>query len=463
MRIRFFAIALSAALLGLCACVGLTRTNGGEQAGSMQSVQHIVYMVQENRSFDHYFGQLGQYRAANNFGPASDIDGLPATAWNAADNGTIIHSFHLATTCLEELSDDWMESHVDMNENHPGSSTILLDGFVHIAGGYALAFGELDTLGVRAMGYYTQDELPYYYFLASQYATSDRWFSPVPTESIPNRIYLIAATSAGHAHAPTDTYPCCEPQIPDTIFSEMQSAGVSWKIYYTDTLPNGQPLTDLGQFWPNFAAQHAANIVPVSQYFTDLANNTLPQVSFIQAGLASGRDEHPGGQTTTGEGGNDIQKGALYVSNLINGLMSSSSWPSSVFILSYDEGGGFYDHVPPQAAVQPDGIKPLDLIPDDSIIQPPANFNQTGFRLPLMVISPFSKRHYVSHTVADYTAILKLIETRFGLPNLTQRDAAQMDMSEFFDFSNATVSNIPLPPAQPVAGLCNPANLPASP
>ena len=97
----------------------------------------------------------------------------------------------------------------------------------------------------------------------------------------------------------------------------MQSAGVSWKIYYTDTLPNGQPLTDLGQFWPNFAAQHSANIVPVSQYFTDLANNTLPQVSFIQAGLASGRDEHPGGQTTTGEGGNDIQKGALYVSSLV--------------------------------------------------------------------------------------------------------------------------------------------------
>ena len=204
----------------------------------------------------------------------------------------------------------------------------------------------------------------------------------------------------------------------------MQSAGVSWKIYYTDTLPNGQPLTDLGQFWPNFAAQHSANIVPVSQYFTDLANNTLPQVSFIQAGLASGRDEHPGGQTTTGEGGNDIQKGALYVSNLINGLMSSSSWPSSVFILSYDEGGGFYDHVPPQAAVQPDGIKPLDLIPDDSIIQPPANFNQTGFRLPLMVISPFSKRHYVSHTVADYTAILKLMEPDSVFPislNATRR------------------------------------------
>jgi len=144
-------------------------------------------------------------------------------------------------------------------------------------------------------------------------------------------------------------------------------------------------------------------------------------------------------------------------------LMSSSSWASSIFILSYDEGGGFYDHVPPQAAVQPDGIKPLDLIPGDSIVNPPADFNQTGFRLPLMVISPFSKKHYVSHTVADNTAILKLIETRFGLPSLTKRDAAQMDMSEFFDFNNSALSNIPVPPAQPVAGLCNPTDLPASP
>ncbi len=460
---RFLALALLAALLGLSSCVGLTRTGGGQQVGSAQSLHHIIFMVQENRSFDHYFGQLGQYRAANNFGAASDIDGLPATAWNAADDGTILHSFHLSTTCLDELSDDWMESHVDMNENHPGSSTILLDGFAHIAGGYALAFGESDTRGVRAMGYYTDNELPYYYFLASQFATSDRWFSPVPTESIPNRIYMMAGTSAGHAHAPTDQYPCCEPQIPKTIFHELQAAGISWKIYYTDTLPNGQPLTDIGQFWPNFAAQHAANIVPVSQYFTDLANNALPQVSFIQAGLGSGRDEHPGGQITPGQGGNDIQKGALYVSSLINALMGSSSWTSSAFILSFDEGGGFYDHVPPQSAVQPDGIKPLDLIPSDSIINPPADFNQTGFRLPLMVVSPFSKRHYVSHTVADNTAILKLIETRFGVSSLTQRDAAQIDMSEFFDFTNAPSSNVPLPPAQPVAGLCNPTDLPVSP
>lgn len=157
MRALSSAVALAAALLALCSCVGLTRTGGGGEAGSLQSVQHIVYMVQENRTFDHYFGQLGQYREANNLGAASDIDGLPSWAWNAADNGTILHPFHLATTCVEEFSDDWMESHIDMNENHAGSSTILLDGFVHISGAYALFFGESDTLGVRAMGYYDQN------------------------------------------------------------------------------------------------------------------------------------------------------------------------------------------------------------------------------------------------------------------------------------------------------------------
>ncbi|HLH05907.1 MAG TPA: alkaline phosphatase family protein [Terriglobales bacterium] len=460
---RYSALALCVALLALCSCVGLTRTGGGSEAGSEQVLQHIVFMVQENRSFDHYFGQLGAYRAANGFGAATDVDGLPANTSNPGYTGGSINSFHLTTTCLEELSGDWFESHADMNYENPGSTTALMDGFARIAGGYAQFFGELNLSGSRAMGYYDQDELPYYYWMASQYATSDRWFSPVLSESIPNRLYLMAATSAGHAHAPTDQYPCCEQQNLPTIFHLLQAANVTWKIYYTDTLPNGQPLTDINQYWPSFAAQHAANIVSVSQYFTDLANNALPAVAFIQAGLGSGRDEHPGGQTTTGEGGNDIQKGALYVSSLINALMSSSSWSSSAFILSFDEAGGFYDHVPPQSAAQPDGIKPMDLISTDANLNPQPDFNQTGFRIPMIVVSPFAKSHYVSHTVADNTAILKFIEIRFGLPSLTKRDASEMDMSEFFDFTGAPSSNVGVPPAQPVAGLCNPANVPAAP
>jgi phospholipase C len=223
---------------------------------------------------------------------------------------------------------------------------------------------------------------------------------------------------------------------------------------------NGQPLTDINNYWPKFAAAHAKNIVPVSQYFKDVANGTLPSVAFIQAGLGSGRDEHPGGQQVMGEGGNDIQLGARYVAEIVNSLMFSPSWKDSVFILSFDEPGSFYDHVSPQPAEIPDSTPVLDLQPKDSVIQPTGGFDRTGFRLPMMVISPFTKKHYVSHTTADNTAIMKLISTRFNVRSLSRRDSSQMDMTEFFDFQNVPWATPPQSPVQPVEGRCNPLNIP---
>jgi phospholipase C len=130
----------------------------------------------------------------------------------------------------------------------------------------------------------------------------------------------------------------------------------------------------------------------------------------------------------------------------------------SVFILTFDEFGGFYDHVPPQPTVSPDGIKPVDLFSYD-ICAPPktgptCDFVYTGYRLPLVVVSPYTRQNYVSHTVADLTAILKLIETRFNLSPLTQRDAAQMDMTEFLDFSDPPWMTPPTPPVQATNGAC---------
>lgn len=303
-------MALFALVVILCGCRGIT---GAPVEGTIQSdptalrnsVNHILFMVQENRSFDHYFGKLGEYRAANGVGSATDIDGLPATASNPTLDGMYVHSFHLETTCVEELSPDWLESHVDMNKDHPGSSSTPMDGFVTISAKYALANNKVDTLGARAMGYYDETDLPYYYFMATQFATSDRWFSPLPTLSIPSRIFLQAGTTAGHVHEPDTTNGACCDNIP-TIYHRLQEKGVSWKIYYSDVQANGQPLTDLNNYWPNFAAAHADHIVPIAEYFKDLTNQTLPAVSFIQAGLGSGRDEHPGGQQAEGEGGNDI-------------------------------------------------------------------------------------------------------------------------------------------------------------
>jgi phospholipase C len=201
--------------------------------------------------------------------------------------------------------------------------------------------------------------------------------------------------------------------------------------------------------------QFPQNIVPTSQFITDSQNGTLPQVAMIEPPSNVGLDEHPADDDSVPCC--SIQAGASFVASLVNALMTGPSWKDSAFILTWDEYGGFYDHVPPQPAVSPDGIKPSDLLQGDvcTIVSgPTCDFTYTGFRVPLIVISPFAKRHYVSHTVSDYTAIPKFIETRFGLSSLSARDAAQMDMTEFFDFSNPPWMTPPAPPTQDTSKPC---------
>jgi phospholipase C len=318
--------------------------------------------------------------------------------------------------------------------------------------------GFFDVDGKRAMSYYDGSDFPYYYFLASNFATSDRWFAPTMSRTQPNRMYMLAATSAGHAYPPPPGSP---PLAIQTIFDLLQAAGVTWKVYVTDLSSASPPAQDSALNFFATAAKYPNNIVPVTQFQTDLSNGTLPAVAYIEPGYTAGLDEHPG--IDDGVPGANVQVGAQFVSTLINGLMGSSSWKDSVFILTYDEFGGFYDHVPPQAAVSPDGIKPMDLEPGPppngpdicvSGTGPTCDFVYTGYRVPLIVISPFAKKNYVSHTVADYTAWLKLVETRFKLPSLNQRDAAQMDMTEFFDFQNAPWKTPPTAPVQPTSGPC---------
>jgi phospholipase C len=308
------------------------------------------------------------------------------------------------------------------------------------------------------MGYFTEADLPYYYFLAANFATSDRWFSPVMDRTEPNRMYMLAGTSAGHVYALTPS----QPRLTNpTIFDELQAANISWKVYVTDDFNN--PLSSgsaLSQFVT--AQKYPQNFVFAKQFVSDAQAGNLPAVAMIEPGYNSGLDEHPYGDPT--KPGDGVQTGSAYVSTLVNGFIQSKSWKDSIFILTYDEGGGFYDHVPPQPTVNPDGILPSDLQPTDICYgqtgSGSCDFTFTGYRIPLMVISSFTKKNYVSHTVADYTAILRLIETRFGVNSLTKRDAAQMDMTEFFDFQNVPWATPPQGiPTQPTNEPCN-ANLP---
>src|SRR5216684_268709 len=452
-RVHKFPILCTAGLvLVMCGCQGLK--NGpisNNPNNGIQSINHIVFMAQENRSFDTYFGQLPAYWQANGI-PAQTFDGLPVGASNPSFDGTTtVPAFHLATECIENLSPSWNESHVDWNRNDPTSTTATLDGYVYNAAKYAMANGLTDTAGARAMGYYDGSDLNYYYFMASNFATSDRWFSPAMDRTQVNRMYLLAATSQGYAYPPGTNANDNTPLTAPTIFDALQKAGISWKVYATDYGKNGSdPSTYLTMFAPYAPPkQLPSNVVPATQFVTDAQNGTLPQVAMIEGGYNSGLDEHPK---------NNVQTGAAYVESLINGLMGSQSWKDTVFILTYDEGGGFYDHVPPKAAVNPDGIAPKDLPPTDICANGKGancNFDSTGYRVPLIVVSPFTRMNYVSHTPADYTAILKFIETRFNLPSLTKRDAAQMDMTEFFDFKGVPWATAPTPPSQVTTGVCD--------
>jgi phospholipase C len=446
---KFFALGMTISLMALCGCRGLQSDPGGGGTNpGLESINHIVFMAQENRSFDIYFGQLPAYWQANGY-PSQQFDGMPANASNPNYAGTgTVSAYHVATECTENLTPSWDESHLDWNLTNPTSSTATMDGFVYNAAKFAIDSGYTDTAGIRAMGYYDGSDLNYYYFMASKFATSDRWFSPAMDRTQVNRMYMFAATSQGYAYPPGTDSNDNAPLTAATIFDLLQKAGVSWKVYETD--PDATYLTQFAEYAP--PNQLPANVVPASQFLTDAQNGTLPAVAFIEGGYSSGLDEHPD---------NNIQLGAAYTESLINGFMNSQSWSDSAFILTYDEAGGLYDHVPPQSTVNPDGIAPIDLLPGDICTGnggagANCDFNVTGFRVPMIVISPFTKKNYVSHTVADYTAILKLIETRFQLPSLTLRDAAQMDMTEFFDFQNVPWATPPTQvPAQVTNGVCN--------
>jgi phospholipase C len=460
---------------------------------TVKVLNHIIFMAQENRSLDHYWGALREYWRQNKFADIS-YDGLPqfnptsgaAPLYGAPptnpgcdpnypppndcvenSNSPKIASYNLVTQCIENPSPSWNESHVDWNLTSPVSSTASLDGYVYTNAHDARNNNPpyYDTNGIRSMGYYDGNDLNYYYYMASQFSTSDRWFSPVMSRTQPNRHYLMSATSQGYVY-PIGTNSKDQALLTaPTIFQKLQAAGISWKIYVNPkntpcaSNPTAQCLLSYSyiqdyQWGHTIPTSYPNKLVPISQYFTDVQNGTLPQVAMIEPASPAGLDEHG---SDSDQYPINIQLGAQYVESLINALMASKSWKDSAFILTYDEGGGLYDHVAPHTEANPDGIKPVDLQPMDICTGntgPNCDFTYTGYRVPLLVVSPYAKKHYVNHTAADYTAILRLIETRFGLTALTKRDAGQQNMTGFFNFNFPPWMTPPTPPNQYTGGSC---------
>lgn len=514
--------------------------------GSIQSVDHVIFMMQENHSFDNYFGMLNPYREGNSTngqawnigddGSTYNIDGIDdklSTISNTNDDNQTFSLFKLKSTCVDDMSSAWLASYGDTNTyDFLATRPILSNGFVHNAEGYANSCNTsgtcsgsfTDTAGQRAMGYYDQGFLNYYYYMASQFALSDRWFSPVSSKTIDNRIATFTGgTTQGLVNDPGGDDHLPQLNIP-TIFEELDQANVSWKIYYTVTQgfcldeddcpgssstkypattfsdlsysyqylyenPSGAPCT--GSTVASSAVGDSTNsfcidtnhIAPLATFYTDLTNGTLPSFAFIEAGYGE-NDEHPGS-------GQSVLLGQAEVAKIMNSFMASPEWKDSVFFFAYDEGGGPYDHVPPVPGHSNDntdaavGSTPVGSIPDISTIAVnPDSYNpclppnggpatthcdlvagdpganpqdaaaeqgfaaQLGFRVPNFVLSPFVRRHYVSHIPMDHTAIIKFVEDRFlsSSTHLTARDAVQPNLLDFFDFTAIPWATPPSPP-----------------
>jgi phospholipase C len=319
--------------------------------------------------------------------------------------------------------------------------------------------------------------------MATNFGTSDRWFAPVLSRTELNRDFIYAGTSQGHAYplSPSSPQLTVEP-----IVQALQAAGITWRIYVdgdgtacANETGDQQSECLLENFsylnafnYENVIINSAGgnpdllqNIRPTSQFASDVQNDqTLPQVIIMEPPSTQELDEHPSDNDLFPV---DVQSGAAYAAGLINALMTSPSWKDSAMIFTYDEPGGFYDHVQPQTVPVPDSFaSPTDLQPTDACdganqSSGVCSFGVTGYRLPLIVLSPFAKKNFVSHVVRDTTAWLNFVEERFNIKPLTARDAYWSStspvatMDEFFDYVNIPWATPPSPPTQNNGGSSN--------
>ncbi len=377
-----------------------------EGVDTMPQIEHVIMYMQENHSYDNYFGLLGRGDGLT-VGPG----GLP-TNTNPDLDGNPVGMFHMPSGCdtLDGASQSWNASHISWNDG-------AMDGFIRAADG-----------GTGSMGYWDGTDLPFYHGLASTFPVCDRWFCSMLGQTFPNRRFLQAATSVGIVSTDINEV-LATPDAPNgLIWDRLDANGISWLDYAID-------LADIYLF-PNFAAANSSHIRTFDDFLTDCANGTLPQVSIIS----------PGGTTYSEEAPADVQNGEAYSSSIINSVMHGPAWEKTVLFFMYDEHGGYYDHVPPPAAVAPDAIAPRITVPPDQ----PGGFDQYGMRVPAVVVSPFAKSNYVSHVVHDHTSVLKFIETKFNLGALTLRDANADNLLDTLDFANPGFMT---PPTLPDPGL----------
>lgn len=378
-----------AAGAGVGLSMGLLPSSGSAFAQS-NPIKHIIILCQENRTFDHYFCR---YSGAGQYG-------IPA-GWSVPGGvfGGRTSPYHLPTRITTDISHSWGTIHGEWDNGQ-------MDGFYK-------------TDGLLSMGYYNQSDLTYYYALANNFTLCGNYFCYLLGPTTPNRVALWSGTSGGNTSNSVNQGALNWPTIADLL----DQYGISWKCYNlgvgTGTLEGFNGLSFF-QKWQNDSRLYRLE----AEYYNDLNKNTLPQVSFLIT--ESIICEHPPA---------DIHWGQTAVSKVINALIASSSWSNSAFIMTYDEGGGFFDHVAP----------------------PQVDSYGMGFRVPTLVVSPWVKRGYVSGTLYEHSSTLKFIETTFGLPTLASvnHQFDQQTPGTNNDAANGAPAGPPAPPRDGLSQLGN--------
>jgi phospholipase C len=381
-------------------------------AGSdcLPGIDTIVILVKENHSYDNYFGMLGRGDGFT-LGP----DGSPLNS-NPDKQGrpVRVHHISLPVNVPFHVSQTWNDSHRQWNHG-------AMDGFV------------TTTNSTDPMGYLDESDLPWYYGFARTYGIGDRYFSSVMAQTFPNRRFLQAATAAGLV-ATTLPNPFVRPPKTGLIYDRLNEHGIDWASYFVEA-------PDLA-LWPRELVRQRSHIHELNDFYEDCRNGQLPPVSLVTPEILLA-DE--------GEFEDD-QVGEAFTASVFEAATASPQWRTMMFIITWDEGGGFYDHVPPPAAVPPDGIPPDIHVPPDE----PGGYDRYGFRVPCLVASPFSKPGHVSSVVYDHTSILATIEWKWNLPALTRRDAGATPLTDFLDVDSPphfeTPASLPRPTIWPFTG-----------
>ena len=376
-------------------------------------LSHVVVVMQENRSFDHYFATLHQTHA--------DVEPLPPDYANPDPfGGRSRIPFRLESSCLPtDLPHDWCSMHQGWNEG-------LMNGFlgVGVAGIPAGVCrdgrerpGKGDP-GYNALGYYDEGALPFYHWLARTFGIADRYFSSVLGPTWSNRAVLLTGSTYGIQET-GGTQNTDKIRRAHSIFDALDEAGVSWGVFV-----DGPTRMD----FMGISADHV-RVEPINLFLRHLVEGTLPRVSFVDPGIFRWEDEHPGA-------GRPIQNGEDWMRTIYNSAVSSPLWSNLAIFFTYDESGGFFDHVPPPKAC------PMPEEPGETHL---------GIRVPMMLISPWARPGYVSHQRHEHASILRFIELLYDLPALSTRDANADAFLDMFNFTCEPPLLHP-PPNPPAAG-----------